>query len=49
MEIENLFKSLENKELKELIKQIEQLTKQQMDKDKMNEGLKNLQMKNDEL
>lgn len=49
MEIENLFKSLENKELKELMKQIEQLTKQQMDKDKMNEGLKNLQMQNDEL
>ncbi len=49
MEIEKLFKDLENKELNDLMKQIEQLTKQNLDKDKMNENFKDLQMKNEEL
>ncbi|MDO5759589.1 MAG: DUF4175 family protein [Bacteroidota bacterium] len=48
-QIEELFKELENKELKELIKQIEELAKQNLSKEKMNESFRQLQEKNEEL
>lgn len=49
MQIEQLFENLENKELKDLMKQIEQLTKQNLNKEKLNESLQQLQEKNEEL
>ncbi|MBR1769496.1 MAG: hypothetical protein IJ748_03470 [Bacteroidales bacterium] len=49
MEIERLFNQLEDKELKDLMKQIEDLTKKNLNKDKMNEMLQSLKNKNEDL
>ncbi len=49
IQIEQLFEKLENKDLKDLIKQIEQLTKQNLNKEKLNESLQQLQERNEEL
>ena len=47
--IEELFKQLQNKDLEELLKQMEQLMDKNLNKDQINEQLKNISKKNEDI
>ena len=49
MEIEKLFKQLENEDLNKLIEQLNELTEKSLNKDKVNEALQDIKNKNEEL
>ena len=49
MELEKLFEQIQDKDLKELMQKLEELTKKNLDKDKVSEELKNIKNKNEEL
>lgn len=48
-EIERLFNELQNNDLKELMQKLQELTKKNMDKDKLNDALKDIKDKNENL